>query len=497
MYADKTDMIYSLADQGGYYFLSRPRRFGKSLAISTMQAYFEGRKDLFEGLKIEQLEKRWNTYPVLHLDLNTAKYENREELTSVLNDTLCKWEKLYGTSESEKTLALRFKGVIERAYEKTGRQVVILVDEYDKPMLQSLGNEPLQNGMRTELKAFYSVMKTQDRYIRFAFLTGVTKFSKVSVFSDLNNLTDISLDARYERLCGIAADELEVYFKQSVSDIAEANGYTYGEAKAMLKKRYDGYHFSDGMTDMYNPFSLLNAFSKNRLGSYWFESGTPTFLVNLLRDNDISLQDLEDKEMDAESMGNVDVMFTNPTPVLYQSGYLTIKSYDREADLYTLSFPNEEVKGGFLKFLLPFYTSVNATDSASYINRLVVDIRKGDIEAFMLRLKSFFAGYNYELIPRHDLERHYQNVIFTVCKLIGLRVEAEMHTSNGRIDMAVQTSDAVYIFEMKLNVSAEAAIMQTKAKDYAAMFAADTRRIYRIGVNFSSEIRGIDTWTVE
>lgn len=497
VYVDKTDIIYRMAQEGVYYFMHRPRRFGKSLAISTMQAYFEGRKELFEGLKIAELEKDWTAYPVLHLDLNSGKYDRVESLRERLDLTLREWEKLYGRELSETEPSSRFCGVVKRAAEKTGQRVVILIDEYDKPLLQTLDDEALQCKMRAELKAFYSVMKTQSSYIRFAFLTGVTKFSKVSVFSDLNNLKDISLSPSYERLCGISNDELETVFRDSIADMAKANGMTFEEAHATLKRKYDGYHFSSNMTDMYNPFSLLNAFADGNFGSYWFETGTPTFLVELLRKNDVPIEKLEDCDMDAQSMGNVDAIATDPMPVLYQSGYLTIKDYDREFMIYKLGFPNEEVRDGFLKFLLPFYANISPTQSATNIYNFVMDLRRDDINAFMQRLASFFAGYNYDLIPRCDLERHYQNVIFTVCRLLGLRVEAEYRTSAGRIDMLLATKTSVFIFEFKLNVSADKAIQQIKRKDYAVQFATDQRHIYVIGVNFSSAIRGIEDWKVE
>ena len=497
VYVDKTDLIYKLAQDGVYYFLSRPRRFGKSLTISTLEAYFLGQKELFTGLKIENLEKEWTVHPVLHLDLNKGKYDCVDVLRNQLNLALIEWEKLYGTGKDELASYDRFSGVIQRAYEQTGRKVVILVDEYDKPLLQCIDNRDLQDEMRAELKAFYSVLKSQDRYIRFVFLTGVTKFSKVSVFSDLNNLRDITLSPDYERLCGISKAELSQYFKESIRSLADKKGFSYEKAFAELEKNYDGYHFSDHLVDMYNPFSLLNCLSDGRFGNYWFESGTPTFLVKLLRDNDIDLSSLERLEMDEKALGNVDVMYTNPSPVLYQSGYLTIKGYDDDSELYTLSFPNEEVRKGFLTFLIPFYTPIDATASASVINQLVKAVRQGQMQNFLIILKSFFSGYNYELIPRHDLERHYQNVIFTVCRLIGLRVEAEMHTSNGRIDMCLQTQDAIYIFEFKLNVEITEARIQIERKDYAAMFAADPRPKVKIGVNFDSEIRSIKDWTIE
>lgn len=497
VYVDKTEVIYRVINSGKYYFFSRPRRFGKSLALSTMEAYFNGQKELFKGLAIEKLEHDWTVRPVLHLDLNAAKYDSVEDLREQLDIALIDWEKLYGKGEGETEPSSRFRGVIRRAYEKTGQHVAVLIDEYDKPLLQSIGNEELQSMMRVELKAFYSVLKTQDKYIRFAFLTGVTKFSKVSVFSDLNNLKDISLSPEYETLCGISASELEEIFKDSVQHMADVNGYTYQYTLKRLKERYDGYHFSRKMTDMYNPFSLLNAFSDNNFGNYWFETGTPTFLVELLKKNDISIKDLEGKEMDEPALGNIEVMFINPTPVLYQSGYLTLKDYDPESQLYTLGFPNGEVTDGFFKYLLPAYANIDPTDVPYSINQLIKDIRRADIDSFLERIASFFADYNYELIPKHDLERYYQNVIFTICKLVGLRVEAEYHTSAGRIDMLIQTAEAVFIFEFKLNVTPKRAIRQIIQKDYAHQFAVDKRKVYKIGVNFNSDIRGIESWEIE
>ena len=321
---------------GSYYFLSRPRRFGKSLLISTLEAYFNGQQELFKGLEMERLEKEWTKYPVLHLDLNTSKYDEKNSLIDILNDTLCQWESVYGTVPSEVNPELRFKGIIRRAYEQTGQRVVILVDEYDKPMLQSIGNEELQNEYRNTLKAFYSVMKTQDRYIRFGFLTGVTKFGKVSVFSDLNNLIDLSMDRQFQTLCGI----------------------TYDEVCLRLKERYDGYRFRQNGTNLYNPFSLLNTFRSLEFGSYWFETGTPTYLVKLLKDNNFCLPDLTSEGVTAEALTDVESFKNNPIAVIYQSGYLTIKEYDEEFNIYRLGFPNKEVAEGFIKYLVPYYMPI-------------------------------------------------------------------------------------------------------------------------------------------
>lgn len=349
-YVDKTNFVYKLADEGKYYFLSRPRRFGKSLFLSTLEAYFQGKKELFEGLAIYDLETEWKKYPIFHIDLNTANFREKDSLYTVLNDYLTTWESKYGTRESEATLALRFKGVIARAAEKEGCCVVILIDEYDKPILQTLRDPELQAEHRAQLKAFYSVLKTQDRYIKFAFLTGVTKFGKVSVFSDLNNLTDISMDHRYISICGMTEKELLTNFKEGINELAEANGDTEEATIAKLKARYDGYHFEENTVGIYNPFSVLNTLAKSRYDDYWFKANTHTFLFDILKKHDYCITEFSKAQIKANMMNNVD---SNPFLVIYLSGYLTIKSYDERFKNYQLGFPNKEVEEGILNILLP------------------------------------------------------------------------------------------------------------------------------------------------
>ena len=358
-YVDKTNFVYKLADEGKYYFLSRPRRFGKSLFLSTLEAYFQGKKELFKGLAIYDLETEWKKYPIFHIDLNTANFREKDSLYNVLNDYLTGWEEKYGTRESEATLALRFKGVIARAAEKEGRGVVILIDEYDKPILQTLRDPELQAEHRAQLKAFYSVLKTQDRYIKFAFLTGVTKFGKISVFSDLN-LIDISMDYRYVNICGTTEEELKSYFKDGISELASANGDSESETIDKLRMRYGGYHFEKNSEGIYNPFSILNTLAKLRYKDYWFETGTPTFLIELLKEHGSRFPDLSKEQVSAIVMSSMDSASTNLIPVIYQSGYLTIKSYDERFKKYRLGFPNKEVEEGFLNLLLPLYSP--ATD---------------------------------------------------------------------------------------------------------------------------------------
>ena len=494
-YVDKTDLIYQLVKTGKYYFLSRPRRFGKSLLISTLEAYFLGKKELFKGLAMEELEKDWTTHPILHLDLNTQKYNTPEALNNVLEENLNYWESLYGASESEIGVARRFNGIIRRAAEKAGQKVVVLVDEYDKPMLQAIGNEPLLTDYRNTLKAFYGALKSNDNYLRFALLTGVTKFSKVSVFSDLNNLMDISLSNRFANICGITENELYCNLEEDIRLLAEANGMNETEARQTLKEWYDGYHFAEHTEDIYNPFSLLNTLAEMKFGSYWFETGTPTFLVELLQRSKYDLHRLTEEMATADSLGGIDTMETNPVPILYQSGYLTIKGFDKEFRTYELGFPNKEVEEGFTKFLLPNYASLSSGNPSFEISSFVREVRSGNIDAFMRRLQSFFADTPYELA--RDLERHYQNVLFIVFKLLGFYTQAEYRTSNGRIDMVVKTDRYIYVMEFKLDGTAEEAIRQINEKGYAAPFASDGRTLYKIGVNFSNAIRGIEGWIVE
>ena len=389
-YVDKTKFVYKLADEGSYYFLSRPRRFGKSLFLSTLEAYFLGRKELFEGLAIYDMEKEWKSHPIFYIDLNTANFRDENSLYEVLNSHVSVWEEMYGAREYETTLALRFKGVIARAAEKEGRGVVILIDEYDKPILQTLRNEELQERHRSLLKSFYSVLKTQDRYIRFAFITGVTKFGKVSVFSDLNNLMDISMDQRYISICGMTQDELLYNFREGIEQLGEAYGDTEEETLNKLKIRYDGYHFEEDTVGIYNPFSVLNTLAKLRYKDYWFETGTPTFLVDLLKMHNYRLLDITREKVSGDVINSIDSMSTNPIPVIYQSGYLTIKGYDERFKKYRLGFPNKEVEEGFLNFLLPLYTSAG-NNSPFMVDEFVTDVESGNPERFMQRMKAFLA----------------------------------------------------------------------------------------------------------
>ena len=497
LYIDKTEHVYRLASEGRYYFLSRPRRFGKSLLISTIKALFQGKRELFKGLAIDQKEDwDWVEHPVMHLDLNTEKYDSKEKLENLLNDFLVKEEAKYGRQESETSLGLRFQGLIQRAYEKTGQRVVILVDEYDKPMLQAIGNRELQDEYRGTLKGFYGALKSMDGCIKFAMLTGVTKFGKVSVFSDLNNLEDISLLRQYYDICGISDEELLSYFDTEIDHLAEENDMTREECIARLRRMYDGYHFHQKAKGMYNPFSVLNTFKNREFGSYWFETGTPSYLVELLRRHYYDLEEMATSEVTADVLNSIDAESTNPIPVIYQSGYLTIKGYDTEFQMYHLGFPNQEVEEGFIKYLAPFYLDNREERSVFDIRSFTSDVREGKAEQFLSRLKSLFASAPYDSV-KGDRENHFQNMMWVVFKMMGFYSHTEYHTSNGRIDLLLETPQYRYIMEFKLDGTAEEALQQIKDKDYPLQFQQDDRQTYIIGVNFSKETRTIDKWVME
>lgn len=495
LYIDKTALMYQMVKTGSYYFLSRPRRFGKSLLISTLEAYFQGKKELFTGLAVERLEKDWIKYPILHLDLNIEKYDTPESLDNILEKSLTAWEKLYGAEPSERSFSLRFAGIIERACKQAGQRVVILVDEYDKPMLQAIGNEKLQKQFRDTLKPFYGALKTMDGYIKFAFLTGVTTFGKVSVFSDLNNLDDISMRKDYVEICGVSDQELHENLDIELHEFAETQDLSYDKLCTKLKEYYDGYHFTHNSIGIYNPFSLLNAFKYKEFGSYWFETGTPTYLVKLLKKHHYDLERMAHEETDAQVLNSIDSESTNPIPVIYQSGYLTIKGYDERFGIYRLGFPNREVEEGFIRFLLPFYANVNKVESPFEVQKFVREVETGDYDSFFHRLQSFFADTTYEVIREQEL--HYENVLFIVFKLVGFYTKVEYHTNDGRIDLVLQTEKFIYIMEFKLNGTAEEALQQINDKRYALPFEADGRKLFKIGINFSEKTRNIEKWVVE
>ena len=511
IYVDKTEFIWKLVTESRVHFLSRPRRFGKSLFLSTLKAYFLGQKELFKGLAIEKLEEAqagtrdiWQEYPVLYLDFNAAQYRSVRDLEIIINDHLCQWEKIYGMEPSEEDFSRRFAGLIRRACEQTGKQVVVLVDEYDKPLLETMYDDPgLNETYRKILKGFYGVIKSSDEYLRFAFLTGVTKFSKVSIFSDLNNLRDISLEEDYAGICGITETELKTCFQPEIQVLGDRQGLSYDKTLARLKQRYDGYLFHPDKEGVYNPFSLLNAFVKRELGSYWFSSGTPTFLVDYLKTAYYHIPDLDGNvQLNEAGLETYRADSINPLPILFQSGYLTIKDYDREYQLYRLGFPNDEVRYGFLYNLLPAYTAITSDKTGVSVMEFTKAVKQGDVDGFMEKLKGIISGIPYDSVTEKNLvlrEQNYQAAVYLVFALMNEFVRTEVHCATGRIDCTVETPDKIYLFEFKLtsNGSAEDALKQIKDKMYADRYAGSGKMVIAIGASFDEEKRTIKEWLVE
>ena len=503
VYIDKTDMVYSLVTEGKIYFLSRPRRFGKSLLVSTLKNYFLGRKELFKGLKIDSLEKDWNVYPVFHLDFNGTDYTVRGGLEKKIRYYLLSWAEEYSLPERTKELGLGdlFAELIRVAHEQSGRRAVVLIDEYDKPILDVLDvDKNLEEEHRNTLKSFYSVFKSADEHLQFVFLTGVTKFSQVSVFSGFNQPFDISMHGKYETLCGISQTELDTVFHEPIEEMSGRYECSYDEMRSMLKSHYDGYHFSKNMTDVYNPFSLLNAFATLDISDYWFKSGTPTYLIRLLSHTDENMDEITGRYYSAEEFIDYKATVEQPLPMIYQSGYLTIKDFNLRRNVFLLDYPNNEVKKGFLSLVASNY--FNTRESIySWIRNAAFQLEDGKIEDFRTGLTSFLAGIPY--IMRHkenerERERYFQYTFYFIMRLISVyTVYIEKLQSQGRVDCIVETPDYVYIFEFKLDGTAGEALRQINEKGYALEYASDKRRIYKIGAVFSSETGTIADWLCE
>ncbi len=496
IYIDKTEYIYTLAQNGQAYFLSRPRRFGKSLLISTMEAYFQGRKKLFDGLAISKLEKNWLEYPVFRFDLSLKKHVSPKGLANVLNNALNRLETKYGrsTSVSDDDFAIRFENLIYAAHEQTGRQVVVLVDEYDAPLLDTLVDNETFKVMRNMLRDFYSPLKACDAHLKFVFLTGITKFSQLSIFSELNNLNIISMDDKYAGICGITKDELLTELKPEIQNMADAQGKTFDETVAQLKYWYDGYHFTKNCPDIYNPFSLLLALSRKEVGNYWFATGTPTHLTEMVSQYTLRPEELEGFAA-SEMMFNVPTETAEtPIPILYQSGYLTIKEFDDEA--YILGFPNEEVRIGFLRGLMPYYSKTTSNENEVFLLNLTRALKRRDIDKAMNLLRSFFSSIPYDA-EKQD-ENHYKTMFYLIFRLAAaFHVRTEERTANGRIDALLETKDTVYVFEFKLNGTAQDAMNQINSKGYMIPYEAGNKKIIKIGAAFDDELKTLKEWTAE
>ena len=498
VYVDKTDMIYSLVKEGMIYFLSRPRRFGKSLLVSTLKNYFLGRKELFKGLKIDSLENEWKVYPVFHMDFNGGNFTCKGALNAMIDDYISGWEKLYDISgvDKEVGLGVRFRHVLSKAHEVSGHRAVVLVDEYDKPILDVLDiDKDLEEEHRNILKGFYSVFKSADEHLQFVFLTGVTKFSQVSVFSGFNQPFDISMHSKYETLCGISQEELDVIFHEPITDMSKTYGCSYEEMRSMLKSQYDGYHFSKRMTDVYNPFSLLNSFATLDISDYWFKSGTPTYLIRLLSHTNENMNEITGKYYSAEEFIDYKATVELPLPMIYQSGYLTIKDFDLRRNAFLLDYPNNEVKKGFLSLVAGSY--FNTKESIySWIRNASFQLEDGMIEDFRAGLTSFLASIPYTMRRKEnerERERYFHYTFYLIMRLIGVyTVYTEKVQSHGRVDCIVETPGYIYIFEFKLDGSVDEAMCQIEEKGYAREYESDNRKLYKIGAVFSSETGTIE-----
>ena len=507
VYVDKTSLIYKMVSEGKIYFLSRPRRFGKSLLVSTLKHYFQGHKELFKGLAIDGLEKEWAEYPVFHLSFGGENFMQAGTLDKKIEDAISSWEKIYGTDSHCTTLGNRFKYVLKAAHEKFGRRSVVLIDEYDKPLLDVLdtdysiavgGKERLlEEHQRNILKGFYSVFKEADEHLEFVLLTGVTKFSQVSVFSGFNQPADISLDSRYEALCGITTEELHSCFAESIQAMAEVYGYTEQEMKQTLKLQYDGYHFGPKLIDIYNPFSILNALSSQMIQDYWFRSGTPTYLIRLLDHEKESMNNLTGRYYDPSQFIDYKADVEMPLPMIYQSGYLTIKDYDRDTNSFLLDFPNNEVKKGVVAMVANDYLKTKNTAN-SWAIEVSRSLKAGDTEKFRKLLTSFLADIPYSMRRKEDereRERYFHYTFYLLLRMISVyTVYTEKQQSEGRVDCIIETPRFIYIFEFKLDGTSEEALQQIEDKGYARPYEADSRPLYKIGVSFSSETGTIDGW---
>ncbi len=496
VYVDKTDLVYKLVSSGEYYFLSRPRRFGKSLLTTTLEAYFLGRKELFKGLAIDSLETEWIEYPVFHLDFSGGDYTKESALQNRLGSVLSEWELKYGRVESEKEIGDRFYGVISRAKEQTGRKVVILVDEYDKPLTDAIGLPEIQDNNRTVLQSLYGIFKRGDSLIKFTFLTGVTRYGKLGIFSAANNLQDISNNDMYSSICGISENELHKYFDEEIQVFADKKKTDKNDIYAILKNKYDGYHFSEESEDVYNPFSLLNALNEKQLRNYWFATGTPTYLAKILKKQSYDLTTFNKEIVStAEGMASFGNGEDNIVAALYQSGYLTIKSYEDE--IYKLGFPNEEVADGFVRYLAIEFAGKSMNEWDTDIYTLKQHIRNDDVDSFMTQMQLIMSEVPFENNNVKLIEANFRNMLYLMIRATGYNVTVERPVLSGRIDVFFETNNCVYIIECKRDESAEVAFAQIDEKRYAKKISAPAKRVVKIGANFSTTEKNLTEWKVE
>ncbi|MBD5279022.1 MAG: ATP-binding protein [Bacteroides sp.] len=495
VYVDKTEFIERIIHSGlRYYFLARPRRFGKSLFLSTLRYFFEGRRELFSGLYIDSVDWDWKSYPVLHLDLNMDRYDEPGILDGIVSNLFREWEEKYEVTVIDTNISVRFRNIIKAAHEKTGLPVVILVDEYDKPLVGNLNKEENFEHYRSRLASLYSNFKSSAEHIRLVFMTGVSRFSKLSVFSDLNNIVDITFSDEYADICGITEQELFENLREGIEILSEYEGWSFEEACERLKKNYDGYRFARRGSDIYNPWSLLNCLNEKQISNYWNFTGFPTLIAESLKRVDADLSVVFDSRCSLNTLKGMDLLSPDPLALLYQTGYLTIKDYDSETSTYSLGIPNNEVKEGLMNTLLPFYVQVKRGMTESVVFKIIDSIRMGNPEAFMKELQVYFAGIPYEL--KMDNENNFQNAFYILMSLIGIKAHAEVSMSSGRIDLLIETPKYVYVIELKYDHSAETALKQIEERGYSLPYEADGRKIFKIGVSFSSKTRRIESWKI-
>ena len=504
VYVDKTDLVWQLAHYAKYIFLSRPRRFGKSLLTTTLASYFRGEKDLFEGLKIMQLEKEWEQYPVIRLDLSTAKNQDSPDtLRDRLRLLLKPYREEYGSDPEEKTPGGMLTGLIERAYKKEGRQVVVLIDEYDAPLLDVLYENEMLASMRTVMQEFYQPLKASEAMIKFCFITGITKFSQLSIFSTINNLKNVTLLPRFSAICGITEQEVRSVFAEDIQAMANHLGYSPEEMFQRIKLRYDGYHFSEVSDDIYNPYSLLNAFGDLKLSNYWFASGTPTFLIRQMQHYNTDIMSLDRLEVPSSAFDQPTENMKDALPLLYQSGYLTIKDYDRELESYTLSIPNQEVRIGYVRGLLPIYAGLNDADvQMGFAAKFWKALKQGDVNLAMQHMKSYLAGVPYvegfkeKLKDIATAEGFFEYTFYLIFSMLNVYAKTQVKCAGGRADMVVWMPDAVYVFELKVHDTAQHALEQIDSHGYAIPYEADGRRVVKVGVQFDAEKRVPVEWVI-
>ena len=493
-YVDKTEYIWNMIHLSKYIFLSRPRRFGKSLLVSTLQAYFEGRKDLFKGLFIETVEQEWTEYPVLRFSMASGKHMEKEQLERYLSMRLVEYEVKYGITNPATDNNDRLTALIQAAYQKTGKKVVVLIDEYDAPLLDVVHEDTMLPVLRNVMRNFYSPLKASDPYLQFVFLTGITKFSQLSIFSELNNLKNISMLPDYAGVCGITLDEMLTAMSDYIDDFAEAQEITREEAIAGLKQQYDGYHFTWPSPDIFNPYSLLNAFQDHDYTNYWFSSGTPTYLIEMLRKFHVVPSDMNKMQVLASNFDAPTENMESITPLLYQSGYVTIKDFNRATRLYTLDIPNNEIRVGLMESLLPNYVERRAEAGNTTIAKMYLALLNDDLDEMFSLLQAYLLTVPY--CDNANSEGHYQQLLYVIFSLFGRYVEVEVHTPTGRVDIVMKTDKALYLFELKLNMSARAAIKQIDLKDYSSKFALSGLPIVKVGINFNPESRTLDDWKI-